>query len=121
MLFDFDGTLSLIRSGWMNVMVPMMVEILADLKTGESEEQLRAMVEEFVWRLTGKETIYQMIAFAEADRSARRQAAGAARVQENVSRPAVAEDRSPHRVAAERSSRSRRNIWCRGRGELLER
>jgi phosphoglycolate phosphatase len=65
-LFDFDGTLSLIRSGWMNVMVPMMVEILADLKTGESEEQLRVLVEEFVWRLTGKETIYQMIAFAEA-------------------------------------------------------
>jgi phosphoglycolate phosphatase len=65
-LFDFDGTLSLIRSGWMNVMVPMMVEILADLKTGESEEQLRAIVEDFVWRLTGKETIYQMIAFAEA-------------------------------------------------------
>ncbi|MGA2881648.1 MAG: HAD family hydrolase [Bryobacteraceae bacterium] len=65
-LFDFDGTLSVIRSGWMNVMVPMMLEILVDLKTGESEEQLRAMVEEFVWRLTGKETIYQMIAFAEA-------------------------------------------------------
>jgi phosphoglycolate phosphatase len=65
-LFDFDGTLSLIRSGWMNVMVPMMVEILADLKTGESDEQLRALVEGFVWRLTGKETIYQMIAFAEA-------------------------------------------------------
>jgi phosphoglycolate phosphatase-like HAD superfamily hydrolase len=65
-LFDFDGTLSVIRSGWMNVMVPMMVEILADLKTGESEEQLRGLVEEFVWRLTGKETIYQMIAFAEA-------------------------------------------------------
>jgi len=65
-LFDFDGTLSVIRSGWMNVMVPMMVEILADLKTGESEEQLRTLVEEFVWRLTGKETIYQMIAFAEA-------------------------------------------------------
>jgi phosphoglycolate phosphatase-like HAD superfamily hydrolase len=43
-----------------------MAEILADLKTGESEEQLRAVVEDFVWRLTGKETIYQMIAFAEA-------------------------------------------------------
>ncbi len=65
-LFDFDGTLSLIRSGWMNVMVPMMVEILADLKTGESEKQLRGLVEEFVWRLTGKETIYQMIAFRDA-------------------------------------------------------
>src|SRR5271170_316013 len=65
-LFDFDGTLSLIRSGWLKVMIPMMVEILADLKTGESESQLTALVEELVWRLTGKETIYQMIAFADA-------------------------------------------------------
>jgi len=65
-LFDFDGTISLIRSGWMNVMVPMMVEILLDLKTGETEEQLRTVVEDFVWRLTGKETIYQMIALTEA-------------------------------------------------------
>lgn len=65
-LFDFDGTLSLIRSGWMDVMVLMMVEILADMKTGETEEQLRAVIEDFVWRLTGKETIYQMIALAEA-------------------------------------------------------
>ncbi len=63
-LFDFDGTISLIRSGWMDVMVPMMVEILADLRTGETGDQLRAVVEDFVWRLTGKQTIYQMIAFA---------------------------------------------------------
>ena len=68
-LFDFDGTLSLIRSGWMNVMVPMMIEILMDLRTGETEEQLRTVVEEFVWQLTGKETIYQMIAFADAIQS----------------------------------------------------
>ncbi len=65
-LFDFDGTLSLIRSGWMDVMVPMMVEILAELNSGETDEELRAVVEDFVWRLTGKETIYQMIALAEA-------------------------------------------------------
>jgi phosphoglycolate phosphatase len=65
-LFDFDGTLSLIRSGWMNVMVPMMIEILLDLKTGESEAELRTVIEDFVWRLTGKETIYQMIALADA-------------------------------------------------------
>jgi len=64
-LFDFDGTLSLIRSGWMDVMIPMMVEILADLRTGESEADLTLTVEEFVWRLTGKDTIYQMIALAE--------------------------------------------------------
>lgn len=65
-LFDFDGTLSLVRSGWMDIMVPMMIEILGDLKTGETESELRTVVEEFVWRLTGKETVYQMIALAEA-------------------------------------------------------
>ena len=64
-LFDFDGTISLIRSGWMDVMVPMMVEILADLNTGESADELRTVVEEFIWRLTGKQTMYQMIAFTE--------------------------------------------------------
>ena len=67
-LFDFDGTLSLIRSGWMDVMVPMMVQILAHLKTGETKQQLRTVVEGYVWKLTGKETIYQMIALAEAIR-----------------------------------------------------
>jgi phosphoglycolate phosphatase len=64
-LFDFDGTISLIRAGWMDVMVPMMVEILLDLKTGESEAELRAIVEEFVGRLTGKQTMYQMIELAD--------------------------------------------------------
>src|ERR1041385_666561 len=64
-LFDFDGTISIIRSGWIDVMVPMMVEILVDLKTGESESELRAIVDDFVWRLTGKETIYQMMEFAD--------------------------------------------------------
>jgi phosphoglycolate phosphatase len=64
-LFDFDGTISLIRSGWMDVMVPMMVEILIDLDTAESEADLRAVVEDFIWRLTGKQTMYQMIAFAD--------------------------------------------------------
>jgi phosphoglycolate phosphatase len=60
-IFDFDGTISLVRSGWMDVMVPMMLEILLDLKSGESEDELRRVVEDFVWRLTGKQTIYQMI------------------------------------------------------------
>src|SRR5258706_1431176 len=64
-LFDFDGTISVIRSGWMEIMIPMMVEILMDLKTGEREEALRAIVDEFVGRLTGKQTMYQMIALAE--------------------------------------------------------
>jgi phosphoglycolate phosphatase-like HAD superfamily hydrolase len=64
-LFDFDGTVSLIRAGWVDVMVPMMVEILMDLKTGEPEPEIRTLVEDFVGRLTGKQTIYQMMELAD--------------------------------------------------------
>jgi phosphoglycolate phosphatase len=67
-LFDFDGTLSLIRAGWVEVMVPMMVDLLVETKSGERVEQIREIVLEFVGRLTGKETIYQMMAFADAIR-----------------------------------------------------
>jgi len=67
-IFDFDGTISLIRSGWVDVMVPMCVEQLAALGTGEPDSKLACAVEEFVWRLTGKETIYQMMALADAIR-----------------------------------------------------
>ncbi len=64
-LFDFDGTLSLVRSGWVDVMAPMMVEALLETQSGESEEQLRAVANDFIARLTGKQTIYQMIELAD--------------------------------------------------------
>ena len=64
-LFDFDGTLSLIREGWPEIMIPMMVEILLDTPNHESEEQIEQVVHEYVSRLTGKQTIYQMIQFAD--------------------------------------------------------
>ena len=56
-LFDFDGTISTIRSGWIDVMAPMMMEILVDLKSGESEADLDRLIREMIWRTTGKETI----------------------------------------------------------------
>ncbi|MCX5673785.1 MAG: HAD hydrolase-like protein [Planctomycetota bacterium] len=64
-LFDFDGTLSLIREGWQNVMIPMMVEDLARLDTGLSPDRLRAMMADDVAETTGLQTIYQMIRFAQ--------------------------------------------------------
>ena len=65
-VFDFDGTISLIRDGWQNVMVPMMVECLqTETNTTETQEELEALVVEFVDRLTGKQTIYQMIQLGE--------------------------------------------------------
>ena len=65
-VFDFDGTISLIRDGWQNVMVPMMVDFLkTETNTNETRETLEAIVVEFVDRLTGKQTIYQMMQLAE--------------------------------------------------------
>src|SRR5947199_1871571 len=64
-LFDFDGTLSLIREGWPQVMIPMMVAELRRAGTGEGEAELTAAVEEFVMRLNGRQTIYQMIQLAD--------------------------------------------------------
>lgn len=64
-LFDFDGTLSLIREGWVEIMVPLLVETLMAPGTGESREAIERLVREFVMELTGKQTIYQMIRLAE--------------------------------------------------------
>jgi phosphoglycolate phosphatase-like HAD superfamily hydrolase len=64
-VFDFDGTVSLIRAGWAGIMTAMMLEVLGALGTGESPDDLRRVVEPFIWRLTGKDTLYQMIALAE--------------------------------------------------------
>ncbi len=68
-LFDFDGTLSLIREGWPEVMMPMMVEHLARIPGAEARDELHRRVEEFVMRLNGKQTIYQMIQLAEEIKS----------------------------------------------------
>lgn len=64
-LFDFDGTLSLIREGWPEIMVPMMVEALEATGTDESNDELEQLASDFVGELTGKQTIYQMIRLVE--------------------------------------------------------
>lgn len=64
-IFDFDGTISLIREGWQQIMVPMMVELLMQTPGHESLEEVQTNVREYVARLTGKQTIYQMIRLAE--------------------------------------------------------
>jgi phosphoglycolate phosphatase len=63
-LFDMDGTLSLIREGWPEVMTPMFVEMLPSLP-GETDEARQRLCREDILRLNGKQTIYQMIQLAE--------------------------------------------------------
>jgi len=63
-LFDFDGTLSLIRQGWPDVMVPMFVELLPR-RSGETDEAVHQLMFDDIMRLNGKQTIYQMLQFAD--------------------------------------------------------
>ncbi|HNQ74499.1 MAG TPA: HAD hydrolase-like protein [Verrucomicrobiota bacterium] len=67
-LFDFDGTLSLIREGWPEVMVPMFVEMLPVLPD-ETEAARRQLCFEDIMRLNGKQTIYQMMQLVERIRA----------------------------------------------------
>lgn len=64
-VFDFDGTLSLIREGWPHVMVPMMVDVLQQTGTAETPDELAAVAMQFVMELNGKQTIYQMVRLAD--------------------------------------------------------
>lgn len=64
-LFDFDGTLSLLREGWPTIMNAMMVEALVRTGSGESETELAILVEDFVMALNGRPAIFQMARLVE--------------------------------------------------------
>src|SRR2546430_7732813 len=63
-LSDFDGTLSLIREGWAEVMIAMFLEMLPR-RNAETDDQVRQLMSDDIMRQNGKQTIYQMIQFAE--------------------------------------------------------
>ena len=60
-MFDFDGTLSLIREGWQEIMIPYFCEeFFTSLpERSESDDEVLALVTDFVDELTGKQTIFQ--------------------------------------------------------------
>ena len=57
-VFDFDGTVSLLRRGWEEIMIPFIIERVCN---GKPEENgLKKEVENFVDETTGIQTILQM-------------------------------------------------------------
>ena len=64
-ILDFDGTSSLIRQGWQQVMVPMVVDVLLGTPEADPEDALRETVTDCVTALTGKQVIYQMLRLCE--------------------------------------------------------
>lgn len=70
-VLDFDGTISLIREGWQQIMTPYFTdELLAAPGAKDfSREEIALRVREFITLLTGKQTIYQCIRLAEEIRA----------------------------------------------------
>ena len=66
-LFDFDGTISLIREGWQMVMKSYFFEELkkTPLGSAEDDDSIRRVIDEFVDINTGKQTIYQCFPLVE--------------------------------------------------------
>ncbi len=63
-VFDWDGTLSLIRAGWGEVMLAQWLALIPRLP-GESAEQIRHLAHDDIWRLNGKPSIHQAAQLAE--------------------------------------------------------
>ena len=65
-VFDFDGTLSLIRGGWADILAPqMLAELIALPGTTETPEQLEAAIRLAMLENNGRPTIYQMLYLTE--------------------------------------------------------
>src|SRR5688572_5175425 len=59
-VFDFDGTVSLIREGWSGIMADLGLDLI-----GTSDPAVRLYLEDQMLRLSGKPSIYQMRRLAE--------------------------------------------------------
>ncbi|KLU38826.1 MAG: hypothetical protein AA931_12680 [Peptococcaceae bacterium 1109] len=64
-LFDFDGTISLIREDWQPIMYSYFTQVLAESSPKEPLERLEAQVKEYVDQSTGIQAIYQCFWLAE--------------------------------------------------------
>ena len=65
-IFDFDGTISLIREGWQQIMIPYFTDELAACPGAKNtaREKIAEDARDFIYINTGKQTIYQCIELA---------------------------------------------------------
>src|SRR5687768_12099289 len=67
-LFDWDGTLSFVRSGWGEIMVDVFVSALPEV-AGETRDKRRGDAWDEIMRLNGRPSIHQMTRLAELVRA----------------------------------------------------
>ena len=64
-IFDFDGTVSLLREGWQTIMYDYFTKELLKHQDAPKAEEAKRIVIEFVDMLTGKQTIFQCMQLCE--------------------------------------------------------
>jgi phosphoglycolate phosphatase-like HAD superfamily hydrolase len=69
-LFDFDGTLSLLRAGWQQVMESYFCDTLANAVPTTPRCEHVQVCREFITRLTGQQTIFQALELEQHIRAA---------------------------------------------------
>ena len=119
-LFDFDGTLSLLRGGWQQVMIHQFVTVLVSARTAETPQQLEGICREFISGLTGKQTIFQMLRLEDEMRKRGADCSPAARYKRQYL--AMLNQRIAGRLESVRSGRQPPETYMvRGTERLLER
>ena len=64
-VFDFDGTLSILRREWTQIMHDLMLDALLETPHHEDEQTLSELITNFIYSTSGQQTIYQMIHLTE--------------------------------------------------------
>lgn len=117
-VFDFDGTVSLLRADWQDIMTDMMVEVVPP-KNGESREHVRARAREMIHSTNGRPTLSQMELIA----AEVREAGGTAREAEaykQIFLERLLNNADPRRRALERGDDSPEKWQMPGVRDLLE-
>jgi phosphoglycolate phosphatase-like HAD superfamily hydrolase len=109
-VFDFDGTLSLLRAGWNRIMQALMLDALRATSDCEDVETLQRWVEDFILQSSGQQTIYQMMRLAEEVQKR----GGIPESPETYKQMFVERllARVNERVAAIRTGQSSAEAWC---------
>jgi phosphoheptose isomerase/phosphoglycolate phosphatase-like HAD superfamily hydrolase len=60
-IFDFDGTVSLLREGWRSIMCEYFTDELLTCPKAPEKDNAKVIVTDFIDRLTGKQTFFQCL------------------------------------------------------------
>ncbi len=109
-VFDFDGTLSLLREGWPQFMHAVMLNALLATPSRETPEELARLITDLIYETSGQQTIYQMIRLADEVT----QRGGAPETPQAYKEIFVQRllARVNERVAALRAGKSTPEEWC---------